>query len=221
MTKVDKDKGQTIALLGRLQVACANDTPASLRAAHMSLSCAGRLHSASAAGLIVELPNPPTDDVALIGSAVALSFPVGAKIASFASEITEAQSGRDGSILATLHLPDALQVDDRRAAVRIPVPRGALNATILRDDRREAVRAIDISLTGILIELGGTQPASVEVGGSLTVGLTLGEHDLVVETKVCRRDARRFGLQYVSNGGPPRKLARVIYEIQKARRPTR
>lgn len=214
-------KGETLAVLGRLQAACASDSNASLIAAHMSLSCAGRLRSATADGVVVEVPNPPRFEITILGSMAAVSFPIAAKMAGFVSEVTALKETTGGALLVTLALPDGLQVGERRSAVRIAVPRGTLRAALLGDGKVQPIEAVDISLTGILIEVGADDVESVVVGSDVTVRLTLGESELVVDAEVCRRDGNRFGLRYHSGGTPPKGMARVIYAVQEARRPGR
>jgi hypothetical protein len=210
---------QAMAVLGRLQAACASDTNASLLAAHMSLSCAGRLRSASQAGVLVEIPNPPMSDVTLLGSTAAVSFPTGTKMAGFVARIIEIQLTPEGSLVATLELPDRLQVGDRRSAVRIPVPRGSLATVILHGGTRTPARAIDISLTGILIELDRRHLDSI--GGTVTLSIALGAREIVVDAEVCRRDGLRLGLRYLGGDTPPDGMADIIDELQQARRPRR
>ena len=212
---------RVVAVLGRLQAACASDSNASLLAAHMSLSCAGRLRSASTAGVVIEIPNPPMSDVTLLGSTAAVSFPVGQMMAGFVARIVEIHLAPDGALMATLELPDSLQLGDRRSAVRIAVPRGTLTAAIVHGGTRIAVRAIDISLTGILIEIDKSQLDAVKVGGTLTLSLTLDSREIVVDAQVCRRDGLRFGLSYVTEDGPPHGMADVIYRLQAPRQPRR
>jgi hypothetical protein len=212
---------RVVAVLGRLQAACASDSNASLLAAHMSLSCAGRLRSASAAGVVIEIPNPPMSDVTLLGSTAAVSFPVGLQMAGFVARIIEIRLAPDGALMATLELPESLQIGDRRAAVRIAVPRETLTAAIVDGATRIAVRPIDVSLTGILIELDKRQLDVVKVGATVTLSLGLDSHEIVVDAEVCRRDGLRFGLRYVTEDGPPRGMSQVIYRLQATRHPRR
>jgi hypothetical protein len=212
---------RVVAVLGRLQAACASDSNASLLAAHMSLSCAGRLRSASAAGVVIEIPNPPMSDVTLLGSTAAVSFPVGMQMAGFVARIIEIRLAPDGALMATLELPESLQIGDRRAAVRIAVPRETLTAAIVDGATRIAVRPIDVSLTGILIELDKRQLDVVKVGATVTLSLGLDSHEIVVDAEVCRRDGLRFGLRYVTEDGPPRGMSQVIYRLQATRHPRR
>jgi hypothetical protein len=212
---------RVVAVLGRLQAACASDSNASLLAAHMSLSCAGRLRSASAAGVVIEIPNPPMSDVTLLGSTAAVSFPVGLQMAGFVARIIEIRLAPDGALMATLELPESLQIGDRRAAVRIAVPRETLTAAIVDGATRIAVRPIDVSLTGILIELDKRQLDVVKVGATVTLSLGLDSQEIVVDAEVCRRDGLRFGLRYVTEDGPPRGMSQVIYRLQATRHPRR
>lgn len=210
-----------IEVLGRLQAACASDTHASLLAAHMSLSCAGRLCSATAGGVVIEIPNPPTSDVTLLGSTAAVSFPVGSMMAGFVARIREIQVTPEGALVATLDLPERLQLGDRRAAVRIPVPRDTLTAAIVGPRTRTPARAIDISLTGILLELDKRHLAAIESASTVTLSLGLGAREIVVRAEVCRRDGLRFGLRYEAVGGPPEGMAKLIFDLQERRRPKR
>ncbi|MBL4684991.1 MAG: PilZ domain-containing protein [Nannocystaceae bacterium] len=187
----------------------------------MSLSCAGRLRSATADGVVIEVPNPPTSETTLLGSLAAVSFPIAAKVAGFVSEIIGLDTAADSALLVTLRLPEQLQIGERRSAVRIAVPRGTLHAAIVRQGKPQSVIAVDISLTGILIEVERDQQESVVVGHAATLRLTQGESEVTIDADVCRRDGCRFGLRYRTGAVPPPGLARVIYSIQQARRPRR
>ncbi|MEM6993442.1 MAG: PilZ domain-containing protein [Myxococcota bacterium] len=210
-----------MAVLGRLQAACASDTNASLMAAHMTLSCAGRLRSATSDGVVVEVPNPPTSETTILGSTAAVSFSIGEQMAGFVSEIIALSAAEDGTLMATLRLPEQLQVGERRSAVRIPVPRGTLRAAFMRDGSPDLVEAVDISLTGILLELPPGLAEAQRVGSTVSLRLTLDRTVVLTDAEVCRRDGNRFGLRYRTEGPPPKGLARVLYALQEARRPTR
>ena len=214
------DDPLSLHVLGRLQAACASDTTASLLAAHMTLSSAGRLHSATAEGVVLEIANPPTSDVTLLGCAAAVRFPTGQGVAGFVERITAVRELPDGSIQVTLAIPGRLHLDDRRAAVRIPVPRGALRAAIIDAAGRQAVMPVDISLTGILVEVD-TSRGALEIGRTLELELALGEDVLVVGAQVCRRDRERYGLRYDADKPTIRSLAKIIYILQEPRRPKR
>jgi len=211
-----------VSPLARLQAACSANTPVSLLAAHMSLPCAGRLHSATEAGLIVEIENPPPWDESMVGRAAAIRFPVGPNVAGFVEPITGCEPLGGGRLRVTVALPFRLHFDERRSAVRIPVPRGTLRAAVLEDHGgRRPITALDISLTGILIEVQPGDRDTIRIGAALELELSLGEHKLAVPAVVCRRDGDRLGLRYATEEDRVPGLARMIYELQEPQRPSR
>lgn len=213
-------EGQALAVLGRLQAASASQSPVSVMAAHMSLSCAGSLQSATADGIEIEIPNPPTATT-LLGCTAAVSFPIGGKTAGFVADVTAVDLQADGTLLATLALPDDIRIGDRRTAVRIPVPKDALQVAVVGGDARGPTRPIDISLSGILIEVDARQAAAMPTGAVVLLSLARGPHDLRIEADVCRRDGLRLGLRFRCDDGPPRRLTQIMWKLQEARLPSR
>ena len=214
-------RDDAVSALARLQAACAANTPVSLLPAHMSLPCAGRLHSATVDGVLIEVENPPRLDFSLVGCAAAVRFPVGQQVAGFVEPITARESLPSGGLRVTVALPKRLHFDERRSAVRIPVPRDTLRATVLDDDDRRPIVPVDISLTGILIEVDATRRDAIGLGQSLSLELSLGEETLRIEAVVCRRDRDRLGLRYATEETKVPGLARIIYDLQAPLRPRR
>lgn len=210
-------RGDAMMVLGRLQMA--RDSPVSLIAAHMSLSCAGRLRSASSDGVVVEIAHPP--ETTLRGSIVAVSFAAADSMTGFVSQVTDVADASDGALLVTLAVPGRLQAGDRRSTVRVPVPPNTVSATIVQGTARGAARAIDLSLLGILIELDEERAATLRVGDRVVLRLTLGQIQLLVDAEVRRRDGRRFGLLFQTNGEPPERMTKIMWKLQKLRMPSR
>lgn len=199
-----------------LQVACNSDTPVAVMAAHMSLSCSGRLRSVSTAGVVVEIPNPP--DGVLLGSTAAVTFPSNDGTKGFVSPITTVETGPAGETLATLALPDRLRAGTRRSAVRVPVPPGTLTALLVQGDGvRGKVRPVDISLSGILIEMDALRAQRLEVGAAVSLRVALGSFELLLSCEVRRKDGRRLGLLFVADGPPPKRLAKLMWRLQQDR----
>ncbi|MGH1347571.1 MAG: PilZ domain-containing protein [Nannocystales bacterium] len=201
-----------------LQVACLSKTPVALMAAHMSLSCTGRFRSASSDGVVVELPNPP--DGTLLGSSAAVTFPSGGGTKGFASEVIGVDKTPEGETLATLALPEQLTAATRRSAVRVPVPPDTLVAAVVQGDGvRGNVVPIDISLTGILVELDALRAQRVSVGAHLSLRIALGSLELLLQCEVRRKDGRRMGLLIITDGPPPKRMAKIMWRLQQDRLP--
>ncbi len=208
-----------------LQVACSSKTPVSLMAAHMSVSCTGRLCSASDDGVLIEIPNPP--DGTLLGSTAAVTYPSNDGTKGFVSEITAVDTGQgpaggtnggtNGAIV-TLAIPARLQAGTRRSAVRVPVPPGSLTAAIVQGEGvRGGVQPVDISLSGLLIEMDALRAQRVEVGAVLSLRLTHGSLELLLQCEVRRKDGRRFGLLFDTAGPVAGRMAKIMWRLQQDR----
>ena len=208
-----------MAVLPRLQMACASDTPASLLAAHMTLSSAGRMVTVSDGGVVLVIPNPP--EAKLLGTTAAVTFPSSDGTSSFVSEVTAVQDMPDGSARVTLATPQTLMAGNRRAAVRVPVPPDTVKATLMLCAARGHVKPIDISLGGLLIELDPLRAQSLEVGATVSLRLTLEPLELLIDAEVRRRDGRRFGLLFVTDGPPHPLMSKIMWKLQRTRLPTR
>lgn len=220
------DESPPVPVLRQLQAACESHTNASLMAAHMTLSCLARMCAATAEGLVLEITNPPQSDVTLFGCAAAVRFPSKRGVAGFVERITEVRELTGGGLEVTIGVPERLQLDDRRAAVRIPVPRDTLRAAIINAAGRQAVSPVDISMTGILIEVDTSRRGAILLGQTLELQLvlpdeSLGDEVLLVEAEVCRRDGDRYGLRYVAGEEQRRGLAALLYLLQDLGRSSR
>ncbi len=210
------DSALRSVVLPMLQVACLSKTPVAVMAAHMSLSCTGRLCSASSDGVVLELPNPP--DGTLLGSSAAVTFPSGDGTKGFVSEIIAVEKPPGGPTVATLTLPEQLRAGTRRSAVRIPVPPETLTAAIVHGDGvRGTALPVDISLTGILIELDALRAQRVAVGAQISLRIALGSLELLLNCEVRRKDGRRLGLLIVTDGPPPKRMAKIMWRLQQDR----
>ena len=215
-----------VSALRQLQVACEGNANASLMAAHMILSCVARMRSATPAGLVLEITHPPKSDVTLFGCAAAVRFPFKRGVAGFVERITEVRELDHGGLEVTIGVPERLQLDDRRAAVRIPVPPDTLRAAIINTAGRQAVIPIDISMTGVLIEVDTSRRGAIELGQTLELqlalpGEALGGGVLLVEAEVCRRDGDRYGLRYAAGDEERRGLTALLYLLQDLGRSSR
>jgi hypothetical protein len=203
------------AALATLQVACETGTPASLMAAHMALSCAGRLKSASAEGVVVELSRPPPEPLRE-GAACAVTFPLAGRSAGFAARAKGVEPGAGTTVLVTLEVPARIQYNEQRISVRVPVPDGALGAAILKGgEQLHAVRPIDISLHGILIEVPPGEAAELAEGHRRMLALKFEGKTVLLEVEVRRHDGLRYGMLFIARGAPPRELVKIVATLQQ------
>jgi hypothetical protein len=115
--------------------------------------------------------------------------------------------------VVTLELPQRIRHDEQRASVRVPVVEGALGAAILKGESLHQVKAIDISLHGILVEFRAGEVPDLAEGHRRMVALKLGARKVLLEAEVRRRDGARYGMRFVLRDKPPRDLIRMISEL--------
>jgi hypothetical protein len=198
--------------LETLSSACETDAPASLLAAHMALSCSGRLRSAAPAGVVVELSCAPPEPL-LAGAACAVSFPLAGRNAAFTGRVVATADGPRGTYLVTIEPPTRIRYDEQRASVRVPIVDGSLGAAILKGENLQQVKAIDISLQGVLIEFRGAEVPDIQEGHRRMVALKLGDRKVLLEAEVRRRDGARYGMRFILRDKPPRELIRIISDL--------
>lgn len=198
--------------LETLRALCETNTPCSLMAAHMALSSAGHLRSATSAGVVVHLLHPPRSP--LQGALVALSFPLAGKSAGFTGPVLWVAEQDGGSLDVTLQVPEALQLKMRRASVRVPVPSGTMGAAILHGESLQPVIAIDLSLQGILVEFREGEVPDIEEGHRRMVALKLEGKSVLLEAEVRRRDGPRYGMAFITRDDRPRKLIEILTTLQ-------
>ncbi|MEM6996419.1 MAG: PilZ domain-containing protein [Myxococcota bacterium] len=199
--------------LQTLQTAAETEPPVSFIAAHMSLSCPGRLRGATAEGIVVELPHPP-EGMVQVGAMAAIRFPIAGRAAGFTSRVQDVRELDSGAVGLRLEIPEKIRTDEQRAAVRIPVPDATLAAAMLDGETPVPVRAIDISLSGMGVELKGDTLTDLTLEHRRMVVLKLGRDKVLVEVEIRRQDGRRFGLAFVLRDERPPALVKIVSKLQ-------
>lgn len=212
ITKPAKSRPVSTAL-ATLQAASETEPPASLMAAHMPLSSTGFLRGATHDGIVVELPHLASDALRP-GAVAALSFPLAGRPVGFTSEVLSVQMTDRGVVRVTLAVPETIRTDNLRASIRIPVPDRTLSAAVLENEKPLIVRAIDISLHGILIEFPRDRVPEIDEGTHRMLVLKLGQRKVLLEAEVRRRDGARYGMAFVVRGDRPPKLVKIIAQLQ-------
>jgi hypothetical protein len=200
--------------LETLEAACETEAPASLMAAHMAFSCTGKLRVATRAGVEVELAAAPVEPI-VAGDRCAVTFPLAGRSAGFTARVVSAGARSDGRFLVVLDVPERVQATEQRMSVRVPVPVGALDAAVLDGRTTYRVKALDLSLDGILVEFESGDVPDIAVGQRRKMALGRGTATLVVDVEVRRRDARRFGLYFHFEGSRPREMVQIVSELQR------
>ena len=65
-----------------------------------------------------------------------------------------------------LEVPEVVRTDEQRTAVRIPITDGMLAAALIEEEKPIRVRPLDISLSGMAIELEEGNPLEIALGAS-------------------------------------------------------
>jgi hypothetical protein len=125
-----------------------------------------------------------------------VSFHWGGRARVFLSPVLPAAAGAAGGPeILTLRAPDRIAGAEARLSVRVPVP-GAELVTELRTPDGDAlpVRAVDISVTGLLVDVPIAAGREFSAGDLLRVRIEHGSRSAVVDAVVRRRDGSRYGL---------------------------
>jgi hypothetical protein len=197
-----------------LEAACETRASASLMAAHMALSCTGRLCAVAEGGVVVQLSHPPSEPL-LPGAACAMTFVLAGRSVGCTARATVVVPGPADTLMVTLALPSKLRHNEQRVSVRIPVVRGGLTATVLRGEQRRPVKVIDISLHGLLIEIDRAGLSDLEEGHRRMLELVRDERTIVLEAEVRRQDGQRYGMAFIMRDAPPRDLVQILRELQQ------
>ena len=117
----------------------------------------------------------------------------------------------------------SFQVDDiqRRRAFRIPLTASSDLSVILGyKDKSCTVNALNISLTGILIEFEGYDVYDIAIGAEVNLTLKLGDKAVKISGKIVRRDGNQYGIFFpdtiVDNEvQPPDSLQSIVLKLEK------
>jgi len=199
--------------LETLQTAAETEPPVSLLAAHMTLSCPGYLRAADDAGVLVELPRAPVSSLE-VGATTAIRFPFAGKSAGFTTRVLELAETDDGGLRLRLEVPEAVRTDEQRTAVRVPIADGMVAAAIVEEEKPIRVSPLDISLSGMAIELGPDTPLELAVGHRRLIALKLGSLKVLLEVEVRRQDGARFGVAFILRDERPAALVKMVTKLQ-------
>ena len=200
------------SVLQTLEASCETEAPVSLMAAHMAISCTGKLKEVTAGSVVLELSHSPPEPL-MAGDRCAVTFPLAGRSAGFMSRVQSATKW-GGFWTVKLDVPERIQPTEQRMSVRIPVAKGELGVAVVHGDNPHNVTPIDLSLDGVLIEFAAGEEPDIEVGQRWKVVLKRGEHKLLVDAEVRRRQGRRFGLLFMYRDGRPAQIRSIVSELQ-------
>ena len=111
---------------------------------------------------------------------------------------------------------------DRRRAFRVPVLRDSGLRVELRtnDGHTWRAEAVNLSVTGILVELPTAEAPALAIGATVTVRLTLGNDTIEIQGEVNRREQRAVGLSFAetlvrAKVAPPPALAAIVRSLER------
>ena len=161
----------------------------------------------------MELPNPP-GGLDLTDAITAITFPLAGKTAGFTSRVCGVEALENGGLAVTVEVPEKIRTDEQRAAVRIPVPEKTLSAALMHGEKLQPIKAIDISLTGLLIEFPSDQVEDISEGHRRMIALKLAKKTVLVDAEVRRRDGPRYGLAFMFREKRPPGLTSILSKLQ-------
>lgn len=143
------------------------------------------------------------------GAICCASFVHGGRICIFLSSV-QRTSIHSAERLATITLtiPSQIEGPERREGLRVPVCKeDGLEAQLLSEDGRAwQPAALDLSLTGGLVELPPEVSLAEATGTRLVLSLRLGDIAIQLTAEVRRRQGQRYGLLFhhaKADEGPP------------------
>jgi hypothetical protein len=116
-------------------------------------------------------------------------------------------------------IPDEV-ASESRSSFRVPVlERDRPLVAVSHQDQRWEVAAVNLSVTGILVEFPSQNVPELEVGEEVSVQLKLEDEELALRAEVRRKDKNRVGLFFfeVWKGeqlDPPDELAKIVRRVE-------
>ncbi len=129
---------------------------------------------------------------------------------------------KDGRPRLIVRTPERISGAEARLAVRVPVRDNAGLSAELRTEDGDAVpvRPVDISVSGILVEIPGAAARELRQGELLRIRLEHGPRAALVDAVVRRRDGARYGLFFPGvldrdDGGDTRAVREIVAPLEK------
>ena len=111
----------------------------------------------------------------------------------------------------------------RRQSFRVQVMApDDLTATIHIDGQSVSTRSLDISMTGILVELPKGHPLGQDVGQDVELTIRCGRQSIRLAARISRRPGDKCGLLFSDSirneeSQPPEELAQLVMQAQRRR----
>lgn len=206
--------GDASGVLDALQAACASGTSVALMSTGTATSCPGRLRGVTAEYLVIELARSPGNGLTQ-GDLCAVTLPLGGRTAGFMAPLYAIWHLANGRVRVTLETPTRIRRTEMRVAVRLPVFDDTVKAGIFFGEDCHRVDALDLSLHGMLVDVGTPMAARLRLGHRRMVVLAMGDDALILEAEVRRVDGTRLGLMFMLRETRPPALARMVAELQR------
>ena len=199
---------------------CLQRTPASILWPESGVLCSSVFHSLSGGQVRFDVVSKHCPALRT-GSSCCVAFNYQQRPHVFLASVAECDgSSRASKVVLTIR--SEVATADRRRAFRVPVPANSGLAVEVRtnDDRSWPANAVNLSLTGMLIEFPTGAEPGLRVGATVEVRLSLGNDAIELEAEVKHRDQRAYGLFFADRavadkGHPLSALAAIVRSLEQ------
>ena len=214
------ETNQIVSMLG---AQCARLNTARIITSDLGLLCQARFSALSAESILFELLDPPETAYFRPLSLSVVSFNSGSRHCIFLSSVIhfkEDEEFRIGQLL--LRIPSDIIAAESRIAFRVPLGRDTeLRVRVVDENGKTwTPRAINISMTGILIEFPADDVPGFQTDDWLQVELRMNDHVERLKGFVRRCEGRGYGLIFpeVLQGAefdPPAALRTIVNTLER------
>lgn len=201
-----------------LEASCARAAQAIILSSDSGTTYNGRFRELRGDTLTLVISSAERPAINVLAMCV-VTFNHGSKARVFLSSVLGAESSQ-GEHVYILQVPGEMAGADGRFAMRVPVGDGhGVTAEVQHEGRRLAARALDISLTGVQLEL--PDDPGLAVDGRIAVHLRSGGAAITLEGLVRRASGGRYGVFFpetVTEGGrvdAPDALVTIVRDLER------
>lgn len=202
-----------------LKMLCQEQAPVTVISVDSGGICRGRFQTLSEELITLDLPQQPDGVDFSPLSQCACLFRYGNGGCVFLAEVHSLDALSSPQILV-VHRPQQAACEARRA-FRVPIIKQLPEAELTNESGETFhANAVDLSMTGVLLEFPGEDVPDLPVGSRFKVHFRLEELNLTLMAEVRRRYGKRYGLFFsdVLAGDqlkPPAELSTLVHRLEQ------